>query len=128
MKQKPSLDEAVLVAKKIRQAVTESQTEKTSVDQQLKIVRDDQGGEGDRTTRMKEATVSDELASIPRHAWIRHTIGLKELTSLRLKDAAEAQKKKARYGRLQPEEPSNEQEIADLGIQLALRQLGFADP
>lgn len=59
--------------------------------------------------------------------WVRHTVGLKHRTKLRLQDAVDGQKKKARYGELSDEEPSNEQEIVERGVNLALAELGYLE-
>ncbi|TWU21362.1 hypothetical protein Pla144_45820 [Bythopirellula polymerisocia] len=65
------------------------------------------------------------LATNLKPIWVRHTVGLRDTTSLNLRDAADGQKRKERRGQLELGEPANEQEIADLGINLALKQLGF---
>jgi hypothetical protein len=138
MKQKRSMDDAIEAAKRMRQQLVSATVEtREPPDTRLKVVSSSaseqslpppnadsgpasvNGGITTRTT--SPLTISN------RPTWVRHTIGLRETTSLRLRDAAEAQKRKARYGMLAEDEPSNEQEIADLGIQLALQQLGFAE-
>lgn len=105
---------------------------------------DESGGAAERpkltvTTSQQEAKLSKaKLASPPVAAaekvpndvlskWVRHTVGLKHRTKLRLQDAVDGQKKKARYGELSDEEPSNEQEIVERGVNLALAELGYLE-
>lgn len=138
MKQKRSMDEALNAAKALRKQVTPSQppseTEAAS-DSHLKVVE-----AADRPAKVSpvsgpnmqpavEANQGDQqhdaIVSNPKPVWVRHTIGLRDTTSLDLRDAADVQKRKERRGQLKPGDPANEQEIADLGIRLALEHLGL---
>jgi hypothetical protein len=136
MKQKRSMDDAISAAKRLRQEVfTASDSDTLPSDVRLKVVETGLHAETKAKNPAAPVThIRDESTSVTaqlavpqqlgRSNWVRHTIGLRSTTSLQLRDAAEAQKKKARYGLLRPDEPSNEQEIADLGIRLAIRELG----
>lgn len=124
MKPKRSMDEAITAAKKLRQelAGAPAASEPAPDEARLRVI--EPGSQP--TTTPREAPAPPEPApAAGRPAWVRHTVGLRSVTSLKLRDAAEAQKRKARYGTLGPDEPANEQEIADLGVTLALKHLGF---
>ena len=119
MKQKRSLDEALDAAKALRKQVPPSTSDlesNSSSESHLKVV--DKSGS-------QIANESDNELINPKPIWVRHTIGLHDTTSLDLRDAADQQKRKERRGQLRAGEPANEQEIADLGIRLALKQIGF---
>jgi len=142
MKQKRSMDEALSAAKELRKnlgvkpAKDETQPDAQLPDSHLKVVESAQVGKAtiptDKALPESAETECDIHASASpalntKPIWVRHTIGLRDATSLRLRDAADGQKRKERYGQLSVHEPANEQEIADLGITLALRQLGYLD-
>ena len=133
MKQKRSINEALSSAKKMRQALAEPPSVSAPQSEgRLKVV-----DQSDKKTPRKlvvengrsvdKSTVASEEDFQQRPNWVRHTVGLHDATRLRLRDAADSQKKKDRHGTLRVGEPSNEQEIADLGIRLALEQLGYTD-
>jgi len=136
MKQKRSINEALSNAKKMRQALAETAQATPQTETRLKVVEQPQAGvdkQEEKPTANAEATgeIDATSPSAPpkfqqRETWVRHTVGLRDSTRLKLRDAADAQKKKDRYGTLLSGEPRNEQEIADLGILLALQQLGCA--
>ena len=131
MKQKRSLDQALNAAKALRKQVaptaSAAETEPES-DAHLKVVStvkeiDPRLPNAERPSRI--VAEPDSVSINPKPIWVRHTIGLHDTTSLDLRDAADWQKRKERRGQLRPGEPGNEQEIADLGIRLALRQIGY---
>lgn len=131
MKQQRSMDEALLAAKKLRREQENKTQEEKSSDSEahLKVV---EGSPPDSSREETPASTHSmqHAASTPTHdhlrpVWVRHTVGLRDTTSLSLRDAADAQKRKLRHRQLGPGEPANEQEIADLGVTLALRQLGY---
>lgn len=135
MKQKRSIDEALTAAKELRKNLSPPQdSPQPDSDSHLKFV--------DSTTAQQEAQSTDAAPQkpsptikkngqpesqtvYPKPIWVRRTIGLRDTTSLSLRDAADGQKRKERHGQLGVGEPANEQEIADLGIELALKQLGY---
>ena len=141
MNQKRSMDEALSAAKKMRREIAGTQEGKSSPqEKRLSVVpsspepepttQTEAAPEGKSTDTPRATERPVERApviepSIQRPVWVRHTVGLRDATSLRLKDAADSQKRKLRHGTLKPGEPANEQEIADLGVNLALKQLGY---
>ncbi|QEG35831.1 hypothetical protein [Bythopirellula goksoeyrii] len=135
MKQKRSMDEALTAAKELRKNLVatpaapqpESESHLKVVDspkvsQERKPVNTQ--AEVDASISLNSEQSAGFVASV-KPIWVRHTIGLRDTTSLSLRDAADGQKRKERYGKLGVGEPANEQEIADLGITLALKQLGY---
>lgn len=101
----------------------------------LSVVSSSTGDEAERNNQLiEESTINTEDGEVtsmehakfvaPQSNWVRHTVGLQSNTRLKLQDAAHAQKEKKRHGRLKAGEPENEQEIAEHGITLALRELG----
>ena len=136
MKQQRSIDEALVAAKELRKKSYSGQpTLQSEADSHLKVVAGSPSaikGQASTTSSSKEPSSTEQdhqvpktTISNPKPIWVRHTIGLRDTTSLSLRDAADGQKRKERHGQLQPGEPANEQEIADLGIALALKQLGY---
>ena len=135
MKNERSMDDAILAAKQLRRELSAPrQGESASRDGMLHVVDTTSKAQPDAVS-IKTGSSNAKGAQHPsvertvvkkRTIWVRHTIGLRDSTSLALRDAAEAQKKKERHGLLPEDAPRNEQEIADLGIQLALAQLGYA--
>ncbi len=133
MKQKRSINEALDAAKALRKQVSSGDTApETTSEAHLKVVGADREkmespAEVAQSTPQSSSTeeYQPQPATSPKPVWVRHTIGLRDATSLKLRDAADGQKRKERYGQLAHGEPANEQEIADLGIQLALKQLGY---
>lgn len=124
MKQMRSMDEAIHAARQMRSELPKepSPPERSEELSRLKVAVAPESATG-LPEKYREPLPQMRLS---RPSWVRHTIGLREATSLKLRDAAESQKRKARYGTLRPDEPANEQEIADLGINLALEKLGLA--
>lgn len=112
MKTNRSLAEALSTAKQLRRKSVGTPTEVASNRARVETSQE-------LPTKLPEPSAHPKSAS----AWVRHTVGLRAETSLKLRDAADIQKRKARHGRLQTDEPANEQEIADLGVRLALNHL-----
>lgn len=134
MKRKRSIDEALSAAKAMRKQVTPTATPPESaheIESHLTVV-DSSAAQASQTigsdapALREDVDETDTLPLTPKPIWVRHTIGLHDTTSLDLRDAADQQKRKERRGQLRPGEPANEQEIADLGIRIALKQLGFS--
>ncbi len=131
------MDEALTAAKELRKNLNpthsvsqpESDSHLKVIESATSIPRSQQAGVRSDTEIREPSLTSaeDPLTKIPmaKPIWVRHTIGLRDTTSLSLRDAADGQKRKERHGQLRVEEPANEQEIADLGISLALKQLGY---
>jgi len=136
MKQKRSMDEALTAAKELRKNMTpQKPQEQPESDSHLKVVDSATAGSKSQSGGTPTNAVAPEpsqnsadspLIATPKPIWVRHTIGLRDTTSLSLRDAADGQKRKERHGQLGVGEPANEQEIADLGIALALKQLGYS--
>ncbi|QEG36252.1 hypothetical protein [Bythopirellula goksoeyrii] len=137
MKQNRTMDEALTAAKELRKnLVTTSSSPQPESDSHLKVIDSKRNSEYPHreesdpdleTISSAKSEQSTEFVASTKPVWVRHTIGLRDTTSLRLRDAADGQKRKERHGQLGVGEPANEQEIADLGITLALKQLGY-DP
>ena len=137
MKQKRSIDEALTAAKQLRKKMSPAQaTSQAESNSHLKVVETASNTIEEMpniewpqgpSPASKVNPQTDALATNLKPIWVRHTIGLRDTTSLSLRDAADGQKRKERHGQLQLGEPANEQEIADLGITLALRQLGYLE-
>lgn len=138
MKQKRSMDEALNAAKALRKQVTLSQPSsdpEAASETHLKVVESTKTAETNPTSSEPDTQPTAEasqgnkqhnaIVSHTKPLWVRHTIGLRDTTSLDLRDAADVQKRKERRGQLRSGDPANEQEIADLGIRLALEHLGF---
>ncbi|MDC0936276.1 hypothetical protein OAS39_08300 [Pirellulales bacterium] len=129
MQKKQSMAEALEKNKRLRQQITcptAAESEKTGDTERtnLKVVaaaRDTEDAK--QVQELHPGETNGQLHVAPQ--WVRHTVGLRPLTTLDLRDAADAQKQKKRRGLLQPGEPANEQEIADMGINWALEQIGF---
>lgn len=119
------MDEALSAAKELRKNLsTEPNPPETpQAEAHLTVLSKPDAQEKEAETQ--KPPPSQQTAPVGRPTWVRHTVGLRSETSLKLRDAAEAQKRKVRYGTLGADEPANEQEIADLGIALALKQLGL---
>lgn len=133
MADKRSMAEALQRNKRLRQQLDSGKTD-TSSDLTLAVVTGTTNGTADHQSdepacrdRRAQTTPapSTSLAPAPPSVWVRHTLGLRPQTSVELRDATDTQKQKKRRGLLKPGEPANEQEIAELGINLALRQLGY---
>lgn len=130
MKQKRSMDEALEAAKKMRRDLTARGDATTESDSHLSVVENEPCNLSRTQENGPDVAATPPISAPPspiptRPIWVRHTVGLRDETSLGLRDAADGQKRKQRYGQLQAGEPANEQEIADLGITLALRKLGY---
>jgi len=135
MKQKRSMDEAISAARELREKLNQPASQPEQ-EQHLKVVGQSpdiqknstsQNGNSENAQNLQPEFSSTSVSASSKPVWVRHTIGLRDTTSLNLRDAADGQKRKERHGRLLPGEPANEQEIADLGIRLALKQLGYLD-
>lgn len=138
MKQNRSIDEALHAAKALRKQATPNPPQAESEvpsESHLKVVDPTATSAADQAPSTSNLQTDPQWTQASQHPttaifnhkpiWVRHTVGLREFTSLNLRDAADDQKRKERRGQLQPGEPANEQEIADLGIRLALEHLGF---
>lgn len=139
MKHKRTMNEALTAAKELRKNLNQSQPEtQPDADSHLRVVEStaiysnilqQDTARNDVLQNLSSNAESSHQSSSQmisqKQIWVRHTIGLRDTTSLSLRDAADGQKRKERYGELGIGEPANEQEIADLGITLALQQLGY---
>jgi hypothetical protein len=125
MKQKRSMDEALDAAKRMRHELSTKQEKVSVVDSHLAVVESEEPHGTEENSIDKHKTQGHSMERPLKPVWVRHTVGLHDTTSLSLRDAAEGQKRKERHGHLGISEPANEQEIADLGIRLALQQLGY---
>ena len=125
MKQKRSMDEALDAAKRMRHELSTKQEKVPAVDSHLAVVESEEPQGTEKHSTDKQKTLGPSMERPLKPVWVRHTVGLHDATSLSLRDAAEGQKRKERHGHLGISEPANEQEIADLGIRLALQQLGY---
>lgn len=139
MKQKRSMDEALTAAKKLRENLNTTQPPiQPESDSHLNVVNskipktktlpEDKPTAPIASANLSVSAKEEEPKALfvnPKPIWVRHTIGLRDATSLSLRDAADGQKRKERHGQLRMGEPTNEQEIADLGISLALKELGY---
>lgn len=124
-KPRKSIDDAIASAKKLRQAL----------EHDSEIVEESNTSEVRETPKRSKLTnvfnadvCGDE--TVPLNVlsnWVRHTTGLRHRTRLRLQDAVDGQKRKARYGQLRNNEPRNEQEIVERGINLVLLELGYLE-
>lgn len=124
-KPKNSINDAIATAKALRQNLDD---ESEVADTNNPSTR--QSTNGLKNTKRNATEIrSDETIPINVLSnWVRHTTGLRHRTKLRLQDAVDGQKKKARYGQLQGEEPRNEQEIVERGVNLVLIELGYLEP
>ncbi|QEG36065.1 hypothetical protein [Bythopirellula goksoeyrii] len=137
MKQKRSMDEALSAAKELRKnLIATHSTQPPYSDSHLKFINSPNSLQNPIAGNSQHEGVASASLSIEQSTgfvasvkpiWVRHTIGLRDATSISLRDAADGQKRKERHGQLRVGEPANEQEIADLGIRLALRQLGYVE-
>ncbi|MEQ8212230.1 MAG: hypothetical protein RH917_20690 [Lacipirellulaceae bacterium] len=126
-----SISDAIQTAKALRAGI---EIEELADDESGEAVEVHKVGSSKQRSSFKAAgnksssSMGSEVERIPNDLlsrWVRHTVGLTHRTKLRLQDAVDGQKRKARYGELSEEEPRNEQEIVELGVRLALAELGY---